>query len=230
MQSVFIKGKEEGLEITFAEKATYPVIRAELLQKMKNNQSFFQDSDTRVIIRGKKLSPAQRRELKSVFVMDFGIYDVMYDDEANMLKEVEQNLESNTETVYSNVENSEEDIKDSLVSNEYFDERSIFINTTVRSGQRIECEGDVVIIGDVNPGAEIIAGGSIAVFGKLRGLVHAGCSGRKDVCVAAIFMYPNQLRLSGRVITFPNDREDSQSAEIAELIDGKVVIRAIGYR
>ena len=68
-----------------------------------------------------------------------------------------------------------------LVSNAYFDAQSIFINNTVRSGQRIECEGDIVVIGDVNPGGEVIAGGSIAVFGRLRGLAHAGCSGRKDV-------------------------------------------------
>ena len=57
-----------------------------------------------------------------------------------------------------------------LVSNAYFDAQSIFINNTVRSGQRIECEGDIVVIGDVNPGGEVIAGG-----GVLR--CSAGCAG-----------------------------------------------------
>ena len=103
-------------------------------------------------------------------------------------------------------------------------------NNTIRSGQRVECEGDIVVIGDVNPGAEVIAGGSIAVFGKLRGLAHAGCAGRTDVCVAAVNMCPKQLRLSGRVVTFPHEREDVQDAEIAELRDGKVVIRPVNIR
>ena len=227
LQNVTIKGKEEGLEIMLSEKATYPALREELLQKLKKNQAFFKDSETRVVIRGKELSTAQRKELKRVFAMDFGIHDVLYGDEADMLREVELTIESASKPKN---ETEKEDTGVELVSNAYFDAQSVFINNTVRSGQRIECEGDVVVIGDVNPGAEIIAGGSIAVFGKLRGLAHAGCAGRKDVCVAAIYMYPKQLRLSGRVVTFPNDREDSQCAEIAELKDGKVVIRPISYR
>lgn len=227
MQNVTIKGKEEGLEITLEPKATYPVLREELMQKLKKNKNFFQNSETKVVIRGKELSGAQRKELKRVFAMDFGIHDVLYGDEADLLKEVELTIESAARV---KDEPEAEDAAVELVSNAYFDAQSVFINGTVRSGQRIECEGDVVIIGDVNPGAEVIAGGSIAVFGKLRGLAHAGCAGRKDVCVAAIYMFPKQLRLSGRVVTFPNDREDSQCAEIAELKEGQVVIRPISYR
>src|SRR6056297_3955739 len=51
------------------------------------------------------------------------------------------------------------------------------INRTLRSGQKIKKSGNVVIIGDINPGAEVIAGGNIIVFGKIRGVVHAGAGG-----------------------------------------------------
>ena len=64
-----------------------------------------------------------------------------------------------------------------FVSTDYFRAKSVFVSHTLRSGQRIECEGDVVVLGDVNDGAEIIAGGSIAVMGTLRGLAHAGGNG-----------------------------------------------------
>ena len=228
--NVTIKGKENGLEITLSEKSTYPLLREELLEKLKTNKGFFKGSQTKVVIRGKSLSQAQRKEIKRVFAMDYGIEDVMYGDEADLLRGVELSIESAAKqggTLPRSRDNTEEM---ELVSNAYFDAESVFINSTVRSGQRIEAEGDIVIIGDVNPGAEVIAGGSIAVFGKLRGLAHAGCSGRRDVCVAAIYMYPKQLRISGRVVTFDSGEQHADYAEVAELKDGKVVIRPISAR
>jgi septum site-determining protein MinC len=230
--NVTIKGKESGLEILLSEKSTYPLLREELLEKLKKNKGFFNNSQTKVVIRGKSLSEAQRREIKRVFAMDYGIADVMYGDEADLLKEVELSIESVSRAQSGQRGERQRDVpaEVELVSNAYFDAQSVFINGTVRSGQRIEGEGDIVVIGDVNPGAEVIAGGSIAVFGKLRGLAHAGAAGRKDVCVAAIHMVPKQLRISGRVVTFPNGTDQSRGAEVAELRDGKVVIRPIGSR
>ena len=58
----------------------------------------------------------------------------------------------------------------------------------------------------VNDGAEIIAGGSIAVMGTLRGLAHAGATGRSDVVVAANALHPKQLRISGKIAMFPDDK------------------------
>lgn len=226
---VTIRGKENGLEIRLSEKSTYPVLREELIQVLKQNSGFFKDSRTKVVLRGKSLSEAQRKEIKRVFAMDYGISDVLYGDEADLLREVELKIEAapklreQKEDVTPGIPAPDTD----LISTSYFDAQSIFINNTVRSGQRIECEGDIVIIGDVNPGAEVIAGGSIAVFGKLKGLVHAGCAGRKDVCVAAVNMSPKQLRISGRVVTFPNGGKETGGAEVAEFRDGRVVIRPI---
>lgn len=228
--SVTFKGKENGLEIHMDEKTTYPVLREELMERLKRNQGFFKDAETKVIIRGKKLSAAQQNELKRVFAMDYGIRNVMYGDEADMaMREAELKIEK---PKAANRPAAKDEYADEveLVSNAYFDAQSIFINNTVRSGQRIECEGDVVVIGDVNPGGEVIAGGSIAVFGRLRGLAHAGCSGRRDVCIAALNMCPKQLRLSGRVVTFPEEREEVNDAEVAELKDGKVVIRPVSLK
>lgn len=229
MSNVTIKGNGAGIEIVLSEKATYPVLREELLAKLKKHAAFFRDTDARVIIRGKELSPAQRKELKRVFAMDFGILDLLYGDEADLLREVELTIESARHAQPAQPSDDEEELD--LVSNGYFDAESIFVRQTVRSGQRIECEGDIVIIGDVNAGAEVMAGGSIAVFGKLRGLAHAGCGGRRDVCVAAIRMCPKQLRLSGRVVSFDRERPDMQRAEVAELDDeGRVIIRPVGSR
>ncbi len=154
--NVTIKGKENGLEIMLGEKATYPVLREELLQKLKKSQDFFKDSQTKVVIRGKKLSEAQRNEIKRVFAMDFDIHDVLYGDEADMARPVELSIEKEARPQKEDsIPEGTEDIDS--VSGKYIDAQSVFINGTVRSGQRIESEGDIVIVGDVNPGAEVIA-------------------------------------------------------------------------
>jgi septum site-determining protein MinC len=113
-----------------------------------------------------------------------------------------------------------------LVSREYFKARSIFVSHTLRSGQRVECEGDIVVLGDVNDGAEVIAGGSIAVMGTLRGLAHAGAMGRSDVVVAASELKPKQLRISGKIAMFPEEQA-SGIPEIAEYSKGSIVIRPL---
>ena len=230
MQNIItIKGKEDRLEIHMDEKSTYPVLRDELMVKLQKNKDFFQNSDTTVVIRGKKISPAQQKEIKRVFSMDYGIRDVLFGEEADDgLRAAEISIERPAPSKQKKQDDYLDEVD--VVSSSYFDAKSIFINHTIRSGQRVECEGDIVVIGDVNPGAEVIAGGSIAVFGKLRGLAHAGCAGRTDVCVAALRMCPKQLRVSGRVVTFPEGRDEVNDAEIAELKDGKVVIRPAGMR
>lgn len=91
---------------------------------------------------------------------------------------------------------------------------------------RIECEGDVVIVGDVNAGAEIIAGGSVAVFGRLRGLVHAGAKGRKDVLVVANSLQANQIRIAGKIAILPAKRQVDY-IETAKLEDDRIVITAL---
>lgn len=230
MQSyVTIKGVDDKLEINFDERASYTMLREELISKLSKHKSFFKNAKTKVIISGRALSTAQRNEIKRIFKMDYDLTRVFYADEMNQYKSAPVVFDATPKNTAQKEEESFEDFSRqqvSLVSNAYFDAKSIFVSTTVRSGQRIECEGDIVVIGDVNPGAEIIAGGSIAVFGKLRGLAHAGASGREDVCVAALYMQPKQLRLSGRVV-IPEQRKDAVIGEVAELKNDSVVIRPI---
>ena len=71
-----------------------------------------------------------------------------------------------------------------------------FHTGSLRSGQRIEYEGSLVIIGDVNSGAEVIAGENIVILGALRGLAHAGARGNKDAIIAANRIESVQIRIS----------------------------------
>ena len=84
-----------------------------------------------------------------------------------------------------------------------------FVYGTLRSGQEVEYEGNIVIIGDVNPGAILKAKGSIIVLGTLRGVAHAGLGGNLEAVVAAYNLLPTQLRIND-IIVRPPDGDISQ--------------------
>jgi len=104
--------------------------------------------------------------------------------------------------------------------------QAMLIRRTVRSGQRYRYAGTIVIIGDVNPGAEVIAEGDVIVWGKLRGVAHAGAAGNDNAVVGALILAPTQLRISGYVARAPDDkrRQRNVSAEIARVRDGRIVV------
>jgi len=76
------------------------------------------------------------------------------------------------------------------------EETALFLDRTLRSGTRIEFAGHVVVLGDVNPGAEIVAEGNIIVWGRLRGMVHAGSKGNREAVICALDFSPMQLRIA----------------------------------
>jgi len=105
------------------------------------------------------------------------------------------------------------------------DENTILIRKTLRSGQKFHYGGNIVVIGDVNPGAEVVATGNVIVIGQMRGVVHAGAGGDESALVMAFRLQPTQLRIANH-ITRPPDNEVSESIvpEIARIKDGVVTI------
>ena len=79
------------------------------------------------------------------------------------------------------------------------EETALFLQRTLRSGTRIEFSGHVVVLGDVNPGAEIVADGNVMVWGRLRGMVHAGAKGNRSAVICALELSPTQLRIADEV-------------------------------
>lgn len=107
----------------------------------------------------------------------------------------------------------------------FTDENTILIKRTLRSGQSIHFDGNVVILGDVNPGAEIIASGNIVVMGALRGVVHAGATGDEEASVSAFRLQPTQLRIANHITRAPDGEYlTPEYPEIASIKDGVVVI------
>jgi septum site-determining protein MinC len=96
-----------------------------------------------------------------------------------------------------------------------------WVRGPLRSGNRVIYEGNVVVLGDVNPGAEIVAGGSVIIWGRLRGVVHAGAEGDEEAVVCALELLPTQLRIAGEIAVSPKKQGKSQP-EVARLKEGQL--------
>lgn len=103
------------------------------------------------------------------------------------------------------------------------------VNKTVRSGQKIEFKGDILILGDVNPDAYIVASGNIIVMGALRGVAHAGADGNEDAQIVALKLIPQQLRIAHYYTRSPDDEkiELPEYPERAYVKDNKIYVERI---
>ena len=95
---------------------------------------------------------------------------------------------------------------------------------TLRSGDHLEAEGTVLVLGDVNPGARISAGAHVLVWGKLRGVAHAGHGGDQTARIVALQLRPLQLRIANAVARGPEGIPPDGFAEEARLVAGVIQI------
>lgn len=103
----------------------------------------------------------------------------------------------------------------------------LYIQMTLRSGAEIRHDGSVIVVGDMNPGSSVIAEGDILVWGKLRGLVHAGAGGNAGAIVMATQMQPAQIRIADFVARGPSSAPQQFSPEVAYVTpQGKISIAA----
>lgn len=102
---------------------------------------------------------------------------------------------------------------------------ALYVRRTLRSGMSISSDGDLVIVGDVNPGAEVYAAGDVLVWGVLRGTVHAGMHGNHDAMIGALRLIPTQLRIGSLVARAPDSgRALLEQPALARVLDGAIVV------
>ena len=99
-----------------------------------------------------------------------------------------------------------------------------FHQGTIRSGEYLDSAGDLLILGDVNPGAKVRAEGSIMIWGKLLGIAHAGRKGNSKATISALQLRPVQLRIAEKVARGPNDKPLMVFAEQARIDSEEIII------
>ena len=114
-------------------------------------------------------------------------------EEATETQSVNEILQHDETTIEPKVEES--DKENFAKANEAQNLPTLYLKRTVRSGQSISSDGNIIVIGDVNPGAEIIAKGDITVWGILGGIAHAGSDGNNFAKIRALKLNPVQIRI-----------------------------------
>ncbi len=108
------------------------------------------------------------------------------------------------------------------------DDTALFISKTLRSGTRIEFPGHVVVVGDVNPGAEIVAEGNVIVWGRVRGMIHAGSKGDRTAFICALDLSATQLRIAEECSAILKPQKDPKP-QVA-FIDGEGRLQAESWQ
>jgi septum site-determining protein MinC len=108
-------------------------------------------------------------------------------------------------------------------SEESSEDEGLVVQRTLRSGQSLRHPGHIVVIGDVNPGAQVVAGGNIVVWGRVRGVVHAGAQGNDKAVICSLDLAPTQLRIAGYIARSPEERGRNPVPEMALVRDEQIV-------
>lgn len=212
---VKIKGIKQGLLLIFSSDAEFDKIEENLKNKL--SLGFF-TRGTFLYIKPGFLTKDEGEILKKLF-KKYGLICKIEDPEIREFKKVQETKPPEKEPQNPPPPPSKPTLDEG--------EKMLVVNRTLRGGQEIRTKSSVLVCGNVNPGAQVIAGGSIDIRGKCQGLVHAGAYGNKDAVIIADRLNPTQIRIANLVARAPDDVENTDKAECASIKDGQIVIEPI---
>ena len=195
---ISINMKKNQVIIKIDESAEQKDVVLGLKKKIIELKNLYQDDRTPILITGKILKNKEMDEIQSI-IKKFIDVQIEFDSPKVL------GLHGIKKTFYKEVATSE----------------TKFHKGSLRSGQRIEYEGSIVIIGDVNAGAEVIAGENIVVLGTLRGLAHAGAKGNKDAVIEAVEIDAAQIRIADIVKEIEKDEGEIRKVKSSAYINDK---------
>lgn len=194
--------KDNKLKITLDKNANYKDLKAKMKEILEASTETFEDIEEPILIDGRRLLDEEEKEIVNMIA-----------EKTELEIKVERPKQMGLASI-NNIFNS-----DTTISN-----TKVFYNT-IRSGRRIDYEGSIVVLGDVNGGAEVVAEGNIIVLGNLRGFAHAGAKGNRSAFIAANSINPTQLRIADIILRGVEEKKEiGNDYEIAKLEMGAIII------
>jgi len=191
--SVIFKGGKNGIIILLDEATDFAQISETLRKKIRGASSFFADAATTISFKGKAISESQLLSLIEIINAETDLSITFVED-----------LTGKLEAHPSTPKPAAADVSPVSLG-------TYVHKTGLRSGQAIRHNGCVTVLGDINAGAEVVATGSVTVFGAIRGMVHAGSGGDRDVFVCALSLLPVQLRIDDIITYIPKENMQNKS-------------------
>lgn len=215
---VIIKGNKYGVSVVLDPDVDFQEIVNELKERLTSAERFF-DSDRQIAIafENRDLSNDELDQLLTL-IQNESKLNIQYVLNENSVTEnkfqqvINKTFNNNqTEQILYDQENI---VQNEQINNNHDSSTGMFYKGTLRSGQKLESDNSIVIIGDVNPGASVIAGGNIVIIGSLTGSVQAGARGNRNCFVMALSMSPIQIQIAD-IIARSSDKKsiDKKSFE-----------------
>ena len=174
---VKIRGSKHGISLKLDANASFEEIKRDTAAEFKDAGKFLGDEKLALAFEGRYLTEEQHDELVHIIHQNCNVHIVCILDQS---PEQEKKFQKSVQETLTEFDAS----------------TGQFYKGTLRSGQVLEFEQSVIVIGDVNPGASIISKGNIIILGSLRGTAYAGASGKKNSFIVAMDMQPIQLRIA----------------------------------
>ncbi|GAA0859575.1 MULTISPECIES: septum site-determining protein MinC [Clostridium] len=204
-ERIIIKGNKSGLiaEINMHKFSDFTEMLELLLARLSKGKRFYRRSTLTINTSLNLINDKDVEHLEKVLFDEIDIKDIIWQDDN--AKEKEKEKEKKT---FSGV----------------YEGKTKFLRKTVRGGQSIRYNGNIVIIGDINSGAEVTAAGNIIVLGAIKGNVSAGANGNTKAIIAAFSLQPEILKISNIVTLSPDDSEEPEYPEVAKVKDGAIIV------
>lgn len=206
---VIIKGTKSGIIVHLDDKMPFDELKKKVCEKFKTSSDFLGNAQIALSFAGRKMNDEEQLSLVSCITENSELDIVcVIDDNAEREAYFSKTLEEKLISMNSNT--------------------GQFYKGTLRSGQVLEFETSIVILGDVNAGAQVVSTGNVIVLGKLLGNVYAGASGNENCFVVALMMNPTQIRIGDIIARSPDEKQKTvNEAKIAFSQDGNIYIETM---
>ena len=209
---VVIKGSKSGIRIVLDEKLSFEDLLTEVEHKFSSGADFLGNAQVAVSFEGRELSEEEEAVLLQC-ISDHSNLDIVCIIDNDKKREEYFNRSLNEHLLQLNSNTGQ------------------FFKGNLRSGQVMEFETSIVILGDVNVGAQIVSTGNVVVLGNLYGTVYAGASGRENSFVVALKMNPIQIRIGDVIARASDERsEPPKEPQIAYLEGGNIYVDTLSRK
>jgi len=223
--SVSIRGKSDGLVLRIGDEAPWAVVLRDLTQQLNqvNSHAFFQGALLHLDAGGRGITAQEIEELSAILTR-YGVALASIIDNSSL---VQTYLGVRAEIAPPHPEHAQ------LESLATWRTRNVtppgpsavFVRQPLRAGEVFRHTETLVILGNVPNAAEVVTNGDILVFGRLRGVAHAGASGNENAIIGALLLTPTQLRIGHHIFARSNSSAAAVNiGEIARVMDGRIVI------
>lgn len=216
--TVMIKGTKSGIILVLDEKENWDALKKQIADKFRESSDFLGDARKAISFQGRQLTQQEQQEILDII-----------DENCRLQIMCVLEEDPRAEAAFANALERAEPTHQEMMKPD--NSTGFFFKGNLRSGQVLDVENSIIILGDVNAGAKVISKGNVIILGALKGNVFAGSAGNVDAFVIALDMNPVQIRIADTIARSPDGppkKGKAKETKIAFWEDGNIYIEPLG--